>query len=411
MRKNIKIGVFGYGCVGQGLFNVLQQTQGIRAEIVKICVKDKSKKRNLEPSFFTYDKEELLNDKNIQVIVELIDDPIAALEIVKTAMKNGKAVVSANKKMIAENLKELKQLQEEYQVPFLYEGSCCASIPIIRNLEEYYDNDLLSSVEGVFNGSTNYILTKIIDEGLTFTEALAEAQEKGYAETDPTLDVQGFDAKFKLCIILAHSFGLFIDPKAIFNCGIDKVSEFDVNYAREKAYKIKLLSFCRKSNNSIFAVVIPSFVEETNKLYHVDSEYNAVSLESVFSEHQFFSGKGAGSNATGSAVLSDISALTHHYKYEYKKSRQNQDLQFTNDFNIKLYIRYKKNLPISKDLFNKVDEEYYGSEYAYAVGDVNIQQLLDSAILDRRDVNVIALPSSQNEPELAGKNELVLQEI
>lgn len=392
MSVNLKIGLFGFGCVGQGLFNVLQQSKGIQAEIVKICVKDKEKKRNLDSHIFTFEKDDILNNDEVQIIVELIDDPLAAFEIVKTAMQNGKAVVSANKKMIAENLQELKELQEKYHVPFLYEASCCASIPIIRNLEEYYDNDLLTSVLGVFNGSTNYILSKILEEKLSFDQALAEAQEKGYAESDPSLDVEGFDAKYKLCIILAHSFGLIVEPEKIFNLGIQNISPFDVKYAKEKGYKIKLISYCKKVEDSIHAIVLPAFVERNDNLYNVNLEYNGVSLESSFSEHQFFLGKGAGSHATGSAVLSDISALTYNYKYEYKKNKQNQSLNFSNDFILKVYLSYDKNRSIDRDLFENIEEEYRGNIEGYILGDVNLQKLLESTILNRKDVNVIALP-------------------
>ena len=138
----------------------------------------------------------------------MIDDADAAYEIVKTALQNGKAVVTANKKMIAEHFEELLQLQKEYNVPLLYEAACCASIPIIRNLEEYYDNDLLESVEGIVNGSTNYILSKTVDENLSYAEALRQAQEKGYAESNPVMDTGGFDAKYKLLILIAHALSL-----------------------------------------------------------------------------------------------------------------------------------------------------------------------------------------------------------
>ncbi len=139
---SIKIGLFGFGCVGQGLYDVLSKTSGIKAEIIKICVKDKNKQRSIDSSNFTFDKNELLYDDSIDVIVELIDSADEAFEIVSTALKNGKAVVTANKKMLAEHFEELYILQQENKVPLLYEASVCASIPIIRTLEEYYDNDL-----------------------------------------------------------------------------------------------------------------------------------------------------------------------------------------------------------------------------------------------------------------------------
>ncbi len=163
-HRNLTLGLFGFGCVGQGLYHVLDETQGIKAEIKKICVKHRNKPRTLPENLFTFDKDEILNDPSIDVVVELIDDADAAFEIVKAALQNGKAVVTANKKMLAEHLEEIYGLQQQYGKPVLYEGSVCGSIPIIRNLEEYYDNDLLTGIEGIFNGSTNYILTKVFEE-------------------------------------------------------------------------------------------------------------------------------------------------------------------------------------------------------------------------------------------------------
>src|SRR5690606_14692645 len=160
-------------------------------EIKKVCIKHPDKKRKAPLSLFTVDKDELLYDEEINVIVEVIDDADAAFEIVRTALKNGKAVVSASKKMIAEHLAEILQLQQETGLPFLYESAACASIPVIRNLEEYYDNDLLHSIKAIVNGSTNFILTRIFDDQLEFDEALQLAQELGFAESDPKLDIEG----------------------------------------------------------------------------------------------------------------------------------------------------------------------------------------------------------------------------
>src|SRR5688572_22872765 len=197
-KKNLKLGVFGFGCVGQGLYHVLHETHGVKAEIKKICVKNRTKQRPIPETFFTFNKEEILNDPEIDVVIELIDDAKAAFEIVKTALEHGKAVVTANKKMLAENLQEIYNLQKKHGKPVLYEGAVCGSIPILRNLEEYYDNDLISSIEGIFNGSTNYILTKVFEEKKSYADALKKAQELGFAESDPSLDVKGYDPKYKL---------------------------------------------------------------------------------------------------------------------------------------------------------------------------------------------------------------------
>ena len=175
-RKKLNIGLFGFGCVGQGLYNVLKNSTGIKADIKKICVKDPSKDRLLDQSLFTFDKNEILSDPDIDLIVELINHAGDAFDIVKTALLNGKNVVTANKKMIAEHFHELVALQEKTGNFVLYEASACGSIPIIRTLEEYYDNETLNSVSGIFNGTTNFILTKIFNENIDYKTALAKAQ-------------------------------------------------------------------------------------------------------------------------------------------------------------------------------------------------------------------------------------------
>jgi len=289
---------------------------------------------------------------------------------------------------------ELYELQNKYNVPLLYEGACCASIPIIRNLEEYYDNDLLSAVEGIFNGSTNYILTKVFSEKMSFPDALAEAQKLGYAETDPSLDVEGYDAKYKLCIILAHAFGLFVDPDNIFNFGIQKISEFDIKIARERGYKIKLVAKSRKIDDKVIAMVIPQFVSEKSELFKVEREFNGVIVEGAFSEHQFFIGKGAGGYPTGSAVLSDISALTYNYKYEYKKMKQVSDLDLSNDIEIGIYLRFDNSNSIDKSLFNSISEEYKALENQYIIGDINFERLIESDWVNNPGINIISLENN-----------------
>src|SRR6516162_4514704 len=193
-HKQLTIGLFGFGVVGEGLYRVLQQTPSLKANIKKVCIKNPGKKRNAPPELFTTDKNVLLNDPEINVIVEVINESEPAFEIVSTALKNGKEVVSASKKMIAEHLPDLLGLQKQTGQSFLYEAAACASIPVIRNLEEYYDNDLLHSLKAIVNGSTNFILTKMFEENLSFKDALLLAQQLGFAESDPSLDVDGWDA-------------------------------------------------------------------------------------------------------------------------------------------------------------------------------------------------------------------------
>jgi homoserine dehydrogenase len=377
MAKKLKIGLFGFGCVGQGLYYVLNNSTGFKADIVKIAVKDKTKDRSVSKDLITFDKSIILNDPEIDVIVELIDDANEAFNIVSEALKKGKHVVTANKKMLAIHLEELYKLQQQNNVSLLYEASAGGSIPIIRTLEEYFDNEELEKVSGIFNGTTNYILTKTINEKLSYPVALKQAQEKGFAESDPTNDVEGYDPKFKAIIIALHAFGLIIKPEEVLNIGITTLHENDIKYASEKGYKIKLTPVIQRlENDKVGIIVAPSFVKETNQLFNVENEFNGVIVEGKFSGEQFLQGRGAGSYPTGAAVLSDISALSHGYKYEYKKHVQKHASDFTNDVVVEVYFRYNSNADIEKITFDEVSEKYNSGDYNFIVGKVNLQTLL-----------------------------------
>jgi homoserine dehydrogenase len=392
MKKKLKLGLFGFGCVGQGLYHVLHETQGVKAEIKKVCVKNKDKKRPVPDSFFTFSKDEILNDPEIDIVVELIDDADAAYQIVKTALQNGKAVVTANKKMLAEHLEEIYNLQKQYNKPVLYEGSVCGSIPILRNLEEYYDNDLIQSIEGIFNGSTNFILTKVFEEKKNYIDALKQAQDLGFAESDPSLDVKGYDPKYKLVVAIAHAFGVFVKPDHVINIGIDRISDLDLKFARENHYTIKLIARAFKSKNKVFGFVAPQFIEATNPLASVRNEFNAVQVEGAFAEKQTFIGKGAGSYPTGSAVLSDISALTYDYAYEYKKRQQAHDLEFSNDVIIDAYISFQEGQPVSINDFEEFETGYSANGKHYLAGKVSLTKLQQWSAID--GIGIILAPNA-----------------
>jgi len=387
MSKKLKIGIFGFGVVGQGLHDIIRG-QDLNLEIIKIAIKNPGKKRSLDAKLFTTSHDEILNDPEINTIVELIDDADAAFEIAKRALTSGKHVVSANKKMIANHLEELVKLQKEHGTSLLYEGAVCGSIPIIRNLEEYYDNELLHGISGIFNGSSNYILSKIFNENLPYEVALTQAQDLGFAETDPILDVGGFDAKFKLAIATAHAYGLFIDPELILNVGIQNLSEHDIRYAREKNFKIKLVPTARKiSTKQVVTYVLPKFVKSDDFLYNVENEYNGVTVQAAFADKQFFFGKGAGGHPTGAAVLSDIAALRYGYRYEYKKYEQHNGLIHTDNVNIEVYLRYVHEYTVEKLRIDNVVERFTRDDYKYVIGNVSLKSLLaNKDLLVHKDV-------------------------
>ncbi len=389
-NNKLTIGLFGYGVVGKGLYNVLHNTPTLTSTIKKICIKNEQKKRDIETIYFTSNKNTLLNDPEINVIVELIDDATAAFDIVKTALQNGKAVVSANKKMIAEHFEELLSLQQQYNVPFLYEASCCASMPIIRNLEEYYDNDLLQSFRGIINGSTNYILTKMLSENEEYKTALLKAQAAGFAESNPTLDVEGFDAANKLAILLAHSFGVIANPKEILFTGIQNICTVDAIYANEKEQRIKLVGSIKKlSNGKLAAYVLPQFVSNTDDLFFVQNEFNAAVTESTFADKHFFKGKGAGAYPTASAVLSDIGALRYNYKYEYKKLFSQNKTELTNDYYLRVFISTDSIGKVNKQNFEWIEEYHNTVGKCWLIGVIHAQKLVSNSWWKQQGVSLV----------------------
>ncbi len=389
-HKQLTIGLFGFGVVGEGLYKVLQQTPSLKASIKKICIKNPGKKRDAPASLFTTDKDELLFDEEINVIVEVIDDANAAFTIISTALRNGKAVVSASKKMIAEHLPEILQLQRETGLPFLCESAACASIPVIRNLEEYYDNDLLHSIKAIVNGSTNFILTKMFEDKLDFTSALLLAKQLGFAESDSKLDVEGYDAVNKWTILLNHAYGIVEHPDHILFTGIQNIQLSDAVVAKEKNFDIKLIAQAKKlGNGKVAAFVLPQFIKLDEPLSFVKNEYNGVVIESGFADKQFFYGKGAGSFPTASAVLSDISALRYNYRYEYKKLYHHQPHQLTDDYYLKVYLSFDDWKYIPREKFEWIEEWHADAERKYLVGVLHVRNLTEATWWKENNTSLI----------------------
>jgi homoserine dehydrogenase len=394
-NKQLNIGLFGFGVVGKGLYDVLHTTPTLQASIKKIVIKNPEKKRSIATENFSTDANAILNDESINVVVELIDDADAAYQIVKTALQKGKSVVSANKKMIAEHFEELLQLQQENKTALLYEAACCASMPIVRNLEEYYDNDLLKSIRGIINGSTNFILTKIQEEQLEFKAALTLAQQLGFAESNPILDIGGFDAANKLSILLAHSFGVIAKPTDFIFNGIENISLPDAIVAKEKKQSIKLVATAKKlENGKLAAFVLPQFVTQSDNLYHVHNEFNALTTESTFADEHFFKGKGAGAFPTASAVLSDISALGYSYKYEYKKIYHQTDTELSNDFYLKVFLSTDDLNKINKADFEWIEEWHNGFQQSWLVAVIHAEKLLAGDWWKQQGISLILCPEA-----------------
>lgn len=394
-QKQLTIGMFGFGVVGEGLYRILQQTPSLKASIKKVCIKDTGKKRNAPDDLFTSDRNVILNDPEINVVVEVISDSEAAYQIVSTALTNGKEVVSASKKMLAEHLQELLDLQKVTGLSLLYEASACASIPVIRNLEEYYDNDLLHAIRAIVNGSTNFILTKMFEEKLDFKEALLLAQQLGFAEADPKLDVEGYDAVNKWTLLLNHAYGIVSHPSQILFTGIQSIQGFDADVASEKHCEIRLIAQAKKlQNGKVAAFVLPQFVRLDDPMSFVKNEYNGVVIESGFADKQFFYGKGAGSFPTGSAVLSDIAALRYDYHYEYKKLYYHVPHEMTDDFYVKIYVSFEELKFIPKDKFEWIEEWHSDAARKYLIGVIHFSELKQSSWWRENNNSLILTPDS-----------------
>ncbi|MDY5418291.1 MAG: homoserine dehydrogenase [Sodaliphilus sp.] len=376
-NKQINIGLFGFGTVGKGLYDVLKKIQPENVSIVKVCVRNVAKHSAEAPELeFTSNADDIFTDPRINFIVELIDDAEAAYGIVKRALQAKIPVVSGNKKMLARHIQEMIQLQRDNDTALLYDASACGSIPVIRNLEEYYDNDLLISVKGILNGSSNFILSKIFNEGMNYAEALKLAQDLGFAESDPTLDIGGWDSLFKLIIITIHAFGVYVEPEQIFTFGIGNMNEHDIQFAHEKRRRVKLVGWAEKvDEDKLVLSVMPHLLSKQKYIYSVEDEFNGVVIKGLFYYKQFMFGQGAGGFPTGSAVLSDITAQLYDYRYQYKKLQSQHQLHFTNDYKVRIYYRYDSPATLNLLEFSTIHESYYSDTYKYVVGDIELSQL------------------------------------
>ena len=390
--KKINIGLFGFGVVGEGIYKVLEEKPQLNAAIKKIVIKDNSKPRNAPSELFSTNADDILNDDEINVVVELISDADAAHDIIIKAFNKGKHVVSANKKLIADHHKELLDLQAKNNVSFLYEASVCGSVPIIRNLEEYFDNDLLNYVSGIVNGTTNYILTKMANENESYQDALKAAQESGFAEADPTADVEGFDASSKLAIITLHAFGKKIDVEQVIRKGITSLKVEDFKYAKEKNYTIKLIANSKINHQTgeITSTVLPTFVELNKTIALVNNEYNGVLIGSSLSDEQFLYGKGAGRFPTSSAVLSDISALKYDYQYSIRKYENKEEGVFNQTGKKRIYIGFENQADDVPNIFDEIEERYQSKNYNHIVGVIDIEKLKQKEIIENPKLSIIA---------------------
>ena len=312
--KTIKVGLLGLGTVGTGVYKLIgrrseemQQKTGAALEIKKILVHNMKKVRQgVDQNLLTDQWKEIIEDDEIQIVIEVMGGIEPAKTMITEALKAGKNVVSANKDLIAEYGKELYDAAKEGSADFLFEAAVAGGIPIIRPLKQCLEGNQIDEIMGIVNGTTNYILTKMFEDGMDFTEALAKATELGYAEADPTADVEGYDAGRKIAIMSSLAFNSKVTFSDVYMEGITKITSDDIRYAKEFGYVIKLLGVTKLVDGKIEVKVHPMLIPEQHPLATVRDSFNAVFVHGEACDDAMFMGRGAGKMPTASAVMGDI---------------------------------------------------------------------------------------------------------
>lgn len=313
--SKIKLGLIGLGTVGGGVFKVLKNFPDV--EITKIAVKNIDKPRNidgLDRAMLTTDPYEIVESPEITVVAELIGGVHPAYELIKKAIENGKHVVTANKELLAKHGEELFNYAEQHNVVILYEAAIAGGIPLIMPIKTILAGNKITKIEAILNGTTNYILTNMDENQASYESVLKEAQELGYAEADPTGDVEGFDSAYKLTTLATITFNKRVKLENVYREGITKVKSEDIKYANELGYKIKLVAYAHIDENDNANVrVHPMFVSKEETLAHIDYVKNAVTLTGSPVGKITLSGAGAGEMPTASSVVGDILAIEREY--------------------------------------------------------------------------------------------------
>ncbi|NEW59979.1 homoserine dehydrogenase [Sulfurovum sp. bin170] len=330
----IKVGILGVGTVGASVANILEENADIiearagKKIVVKHgVVKNLSKDRGVNIPL-SDNVDDILNDPEIDIVVELMGGVEKPYAVVKKALESGKAVVTANKALLAYHRYELQEIAGD--TPLMYEASTAGGIPIIGAMRNGLTANHIESIQGIMNGTTNYMLTKMINEGAKYDEILKEAQDLGYAEADPTFDVGGFDASHKLLILASIAYGIDAKPEDILIEGIENITQTDVTFAKEFGYEIKLLGIAKKVENGVELRVHPTMISQNSMIAKVDGVMNAVSVVGDRVGETMYYGAGAGGDATASAVIADIVDIVrgnHGPMLGYKKGLEGSGLE------------------------------------------------------------------------------------
>lgn len=320
----IKVSVLGYGTVGSGVVEILKENSELiqkrvgQEVVVKYVLDLRDFPGDSVEEILVHDFNIIAEDPEVDVVVETMGGEHPAYEFVKTCLENGKSVCTSNKALVAAYGTELIKIAEEKNVNFLFEASVGGGIPIIRPLQSSLCPDEIEEISGILNGTTNYILSKMTDEGLDFDTVLKDAQDKGYAEKDPTADVEGHDACRKIAILTSLAYGKQLDFEDIYTEGITKITDRDIAYAKKLGGKVKIFGSSKKVGDKVSAMVAPVLIYPSNPLYSVDGVFNAILVKGNMVGDVMFYGQGAGKLATASAVVSDVMDAAKHINENIK---------------------------------------------------------------------------------------------
>jgi len=375
----INVSILGYGTIGSGVFEILDRNSQVitKRNGEEINVKSVLDLRDFpgDPveSVLVHDFADIDNDNSIQIVVETMGGLHPAYEFVKSSLEKGRSVCTSNKALVAAYGPELLSIAEEKKCNFLFEASVGGGIPIIRPLKTSLAPDEILSIAGILNGTTNYILAGMAEKGMDFNSVLKDAQDKGYAEKDPSADIEGHDTCRKIAILASLAYGQQVDFEDIYTEGITNITERDINYARKLGVKIKLIGSCAMDGDKVGAMVVPKLVTCTNPLYNVDGVYNAILVNGNMAGDVMFYGQGAGKHATASAVVSDIIEASKHQGINIKTIWKPDSLSLMpfgeNSFQyfVRLSGTKEENAAKAAELFDILMEidAGYNDEYAF----------------------------------------------
>lgn len=353
----IKIGLLGFGNVGTGVFKIIEENgdeifhrEGFKIKVERILVRNVNKHRHIsaDTSLFTTNIDDIINNPEISIVAEFIGGTEPAKEYILAALENKKTVVTANKELMARHWPELEKAARRNMVGLYYEASVAGGIPIIKVMNESLQANKVEGVMGIINGTTNYILTKMSEEGRAFSDVLAEAQQLGYAEPDPTADIEGYDAMYKLSILSSIAFHARVHVENIYREGITGITVEDIAYGKELGYSIKLLAIAKKQGACVEVRVHPTFIPVNHPLASVRDSFNAIFIRGDAVGNLMLYGRGAGDLPTGSAIVSDIISACHlenkhRYTTFYNEDRISSEVRFNNDWETEFFIRFTVN--------------------------------------------------------------------